>query len=200
MDRQKVLDKITKDIKEHTCSLREGCIQAVPGDGNPHSDIVFIGEGPGKFEDRQGKPFVGSAGKILAEMLESIGLKREDVFITNINRCRPPSNRDPQPEEVEAHREFLDRELELIKPKLIVPLGRYALNKFLPDEQISKCHGHAKRRGNQVYFPVYHPAAALHNPNLGTVLREDFKKIPAVLKKIDELSAQEEPVKQEQIF
>lgn len=207
MDRQKVLNKIVQDIKEHTCSLRAGCIQPVPGDGSPYSDIVFIGEGPGRFEDKQGKPFVGPAGKLLSEMLESVGLKREDVFITNINRCRPPSNRDPSPDEIAEHSEFLERELELIKPKLIVPLGRFALNQFLPNEQISKCHGKAKRKNNQVYFPIYHPAAALHNPNLGNVLREDFKKIPSILKKIDELPpqvsdtpSQAKEVEQKQLF
>ena len=207
MDRQKVLNKIAQDIKEHTCSLRAGCIQPVPGDGSPYSDIVFIGEGPGRFEDKQGKPFVGPAGRLLSEMLESIKLNREDVFITNINRCRPPSNRDPSPSEIAEHSEFLERELKLIKPKLIVLLGRFALNQFFPDKQISKCHGKAYRKDNQVYFSIYHPAAALHNPNLGNVLREEFKRIPSILKKIDELSPQTsnihslvEEIKQEQLF
>lgn len=191
MDRQTILNQINKDIKEHQCSLRDGCTQAVPGDGNPYSEIVFIGEGPGRFEDKYGKPFVGPAGKLLSEMLESIGLKREDVFITNINRCRPPSNRDPSPLEVAEHSEFLKRELELIQPKLIIPLGRYAMNQFLPDEKISNCHGKAKRKNGIVYFPLYHPAAALHNPSLVNILKEDFRKIPFVLKKIEELEIKE---------
>ncbi|OGB74249.1 hypothetical protein A2V68_00580 [candidate division Kazan bacterium RBG_13_50_9] len=186
-ERRKILQEIIQDIKAHTCSLRSGCKQAVPGEGNPASPIVFIGEGPGRWEDEQGRPFVGPAGKLLNELLVEIGWKREDVYITNINRCRPPGNRDPLPEEVAEHSEFLRRELELIKPKLIVLLGRHALNKFLPNEQISKCHGRAKRKGREVYLAIYHPAAALHNPNLMGALREDFKKIPLILSKIDEL-------------
>lgn len=186
-DKLIALQAITADIKQHQCSLRSGCIQAVPGDGNPNSPVVFIGEGPGRVEDEEGRPFVGPAGKLLANLLASIGWKREDVYITNVVKCRPPANRDPLPAEVEEHKPFLQRELDLIQPKLIVLLGRHALHWFLPAEQISKCHGQAKRHGQHVYFPIYHPAAALHNPNLGNTLKTDFLKIPAVLLKIDEL-------------
>lgn len=187
MTKQEALAQITKDIKGHTCSLRAGCRQAVPGDGDPNSPIVFIGEGPGKFEDEQGLPFVGPAGKLLEELLGRIGFKRSDVYITNVLKCRPPGNRDPLPSEVAEHSDFLRRELNLIQPKLIVLLGRHALHWFLPSEQIGKVRGKAKRQGDRVFFPTYHPAAALHNPALMGDLQEDFMKIPTLLKKIDEL-------------
>ncbi|MBN2585555.1 uracil-DNA glycosylase [Patescibacteria group bacterium] len=187
MTKQEAIAQISKDIREHTCSLRAGCIQAVPGDGSPDSEIVFIGEGPGKVEDEQGRPFVGPAGKVLDKLLLSIGMQRSDVYITNVVKCRPPENRDPSPSEVAEHAEFLAHELELIKPKLIVLLGRHALHWFLPNEQIGKVRGRAKRQGDKIFFPVYHPAAVLHNPPLMKDLQEDFNKIPVLLKKIDEL-------------
>ena len=187
MTKQETLAQISKDIREHTCSLRAGCIQAVPGDGNPDSPIVFIGEGPGKVEDEVGKPFVGPAGRVLADLLTSIGMQRADIYITNVVKCRPPANRDPSPAEVAEHAEFLRRELELIQPKLIVLLGRHALHWFLPAEQIGKAHGRALRQGDHIFFPVYHPAAVLHNPPLLTDLQADFKKIPLLLNKINDL-------------
>lgn len=190
-DKLTTLRKINEDVKSHHCSLRGGCIQAVPGDGSPDSEIVFIGEGPGRYEDEQGRPFVGPAGQLLSKLLNEIGLTRENVYITNVVKCRPPGNRDPLPVEILEHAEFLKRELDLIKPKLIVLLGRHALSRFFPDELISKCHGKAKRKGEQVYFTIYHPAAALHNPNLAATLREDFLKIPAVLKAVDKLPSVE---------
>jgi len=189
--RQTILNQITKDVKEHQCSLRAGCIQPVPGEGSPESALVFIGEAPGRYEDEQGHPFVGPAGKLLDKLLLSIGLNREDIYITNVVKCRPPNNRDPKPTEVAEHADFLRRELELINPKLIILLGRHALAKFLPNEKISNCHGKAKRKANQVYFALYHPAAALHNPNFLQVLEDDIKKIPVLLEKIDELPPQE---------
>lgn len=185
-DKTTALQKIVLDIKQHQCSLRQGCIQAVPGDGNPDSPIVFIGEAPGRVEDEQGIPFVGPAGKVLDKLLASIGWQRSDIYITNVVKCRPPENRDPLPLEVEEHKQFLQRELELIKPNLIVLLGRHALQWFLPDEQISQCHGKTKRQADYVYFPIYHPAASLHNPNLANTLKEDFLKIPAILQKINQ--------------
>jgi uracil-DNA glycosylase family 4 len=187
MTKQEALQEISKDIREHTCSLRAGCRGAVPGDGNPDSPIVFIGEGPGKVEDETGLPFVGPAGKVLEKLLNSIDLQRSDIYITNVVKCRPPENRDPSPSEVAEHSEFLKRELELIQPKLIILLGRHALHWFLPNDQIGKVHGHAKRLGDKVFFPIYHPAAVLHNPPLMKDLQADFKKIPILLKKIDEL-------------
>lgn len=183
-DKAEALVKIIQTVKNHNCSLRTGCLQAVPGEGNPDSSIVFIGEAPGRVEDQEGRPFVGPAGQLLAKLLASINLTREDIYITNVVKCRPPENRDPLPEEVAEHSSFLSQELELIQPQLIVLLGRHALHWFMPDEQISKVRGTAKRMGQYVYFPIYHPAAALHNPNLAQTLRDDFAKIPALLQKI----------------
>ncbi|RLC37654.1 uracil-DNA glycosylase [candidate division Kazan bacterium] len=196
MDRQAEFEKLVQDIKEHTCSLRAGCIQAVPGDGNINSPVMFIGEGPGRVEDEQGKPFVGPAGKLWEEAIGNLGWKREDVYITNVIKCRPPNNRDPLASEVEEHKPFLERELEIIKPKLIVLLGRHAMQWFLPGEKISAIRGTAKRRGGRIYFVVYHPAAALYDPKLKSVLMADFKKIPILLKKIDKLPPIEETKKE----
>ena len=190
MDKVALFQALVRDVKTHQCSLRAGCTQAVPGEGNINSPVVFIGEGPGKVEDELGRPFVGPAGKVLAEALSAIGWQREDIYITNVVKCRPPENRDPLPEEVEEHKPFLTRELELIKPKLIVLLGRHALHWFLPDLKISAVRGTAKRLGDQIFFPVYHPAAALYDPKLRATLISDFKNIPILLAKIDTLTAQ----------
>lgn len=172
-----------------TCQLRYEATQAVIGDGNPEAKIVFIGEAPGKNEDREGKPFIGAAGKFLSEMLETIGLKRNNVYITNIVKYRPPNNREPLPEEIEACKEWLSDELTLIKPKLIVFLGRHAMNHFFPDKKISKVHGTLLIKtlpnlGKQHFFALYHPAAALYNGSLREILKKDFSKIPFHLKKI----------------
>lgn len=187
MDKKEAYQAIVDDIKQHHCSLRSGCKQAVPGEGNIGSEVVFIGEGPGRVEDELGRPFVGPAGKLLEEALAQIGLNREDVYITNVVKCRPPDNRDPSPEEVEEHKPFLERELKLIQPKLIVLLGRHALHWFLPGLQISKVRGTAKRQGDRIFFPVYHPAAALYDPKLRTVFLSDIQKIPLILDKIESL-------------
>lgn len=151
---------------------------------------MFIGEAPGAEEDKQGRPFVGAAGKFLNEMLGMIGLKREDVFIANVLKCRPPGNRDPMPEEVAACWPWLLEQIKMIKPKLIVLLGRHAMERFLPNQKISKIHGTAVRReiegiGKQVFYALYHPAAALYQGSLREVLVKDFKKIPKVLAAIE---------------
>lgn len=187
MDKQTQYQSLVADIKQHQCSLRAGCKQAVPGDGNIDSPVVFIGEGPGKVEDEMGVPFVGPAGKLLAEGLAQIGWNREDIYITNVVKCRPPNNRDPLPEEVEEHKPFLTAELELIQPKLIILLGRHALHWFLPELSISQVHGQSKRHGSHVFFPVYHPAAALYDPRLRETFFADIKKIPLVLDKLESL-------------
>ena len=171
------------------CELKKTAKQAVPGDGRADAEIVFIGEAPGKQEDEQGKPFVGAAGKFLNELLESINLKRESIYITNIVKYRPPNNRDPSPEEKDACREWLLEELNLIKPKLIVFLGRHSMNDFFPDQKISEAHGKLlikkfKNIKTNHFLPLYHPAAALYNGGMRNVLIEDFKKIPLILKKI----------------
>jgi uracil-DNA glycosylase family 4 len=189
MEKSAVFESLVADIKSHQCSLRPTCIQAVPGDGSINSPVVFIGEAPGKKEDEQGRPFVGAAGQLLAEALNTIGWTREDVYITNVVKCRPPGNRDPEPSEVAEHHQFLQRELELIQPKIIVLLGRHALHWFLPELQISKVRGMAKRLNGQVYYPTYHPAAALYNGGLRETFISDIQKIPLILKKIAETPA-----------
>jgi DNA polymerase len=163
---------------------------------------MFIGEGPGENEDKQGRPFVGAAGKFLEEMLSMIGKKREEVFITNVLKCRPPENRDPLPEEVEACWPWLLEQIKIIKPKLIVLLGRYAMERFLPNQKISRIHGTAVRReipevGKQVFYVLYHPAAALYQGSLREILINDFKKIPKVVAAIEK-SNQEYPGKAEE--
>jgi DNA polymerase len=190
MNKQFELEKLNnKWKKECNCQLKETATQAVPGDGSVDAEIVFIGEAPGKNEDAQGVPFVGAAGKFLAEMLAEIKLKREDIYITNIVKYRPPNNRDPLPEEKASCREWLLEELKIIAPKLIVFLGRHAMNNFFPAEQISQAHGKLLIKTfagmpTKYFYALYHPAAALYNGGMREVLMADFKKIPKVLEKI----------------
>ncbi len=184
----KTLKQIADEIKAHTgCGFEpcETCTQPVPGEGNPGAEIMFVGEAPGKNEDLQGRPFVGAAGKLLDELIASIGLSREDVFIGNVLKHRPPGNRDPKPEEVAHEWPWLEEQVAAIQPKLMVLLGRHAMDRFLPDCKISKDHGRGKRYRGQVYYPVYHPAAALYTGTLKQTLFDDFARIPALLKKID---------------
>jgi uracil-DNA glycosylase family 4 len=182
-DKQALLDQIKADIiKQNICpNLAQEATQLVFGDGNPNAELVFIGEAPGKNEDIQGLPFVGAAGKFLDEMLGVIGLERKDIYITNIVKYRPPGNRDPSPDEKTAFLPFLRSQLEIIKPKLVVTLGRHSMDSLLPGLQISKCHGQPKRYKGQVYLPLFHPAAALYNGAMRQTLIDDFTKIPSVL-------------------
>lgn len=176
------MKEIEKKILEcEKCPLSKGRTHGVPGEGSLKAEIMFIGEAPGQKEDELGRPFVGAAGKLLDKLIASIGLKREDVFIANVVKCRPPDNRDPLPEEIEACRPWLDQQLKKIKPKLIVLLGRHAMGRFLPNPRISVDHGKPKRRHGYVFFPVYHPAAALYRNSLLEDLQRDFKKIPKIL-------------------
>lgn len=172
-----------KIIKDDICpELRKGAKQMVFGDGSPDAEVVFVGEAPGKNEDEQGLPFVGAAGRFLEEMLSAAGLKRGDVYITNIVKYRPPGNRDPYPDEKAAFLPFLKKQLEIIKPKLVVTLGRHSMAALLPPElKISQCHGQPKRYKGQVYLPLFHPAAALYNNSMRQTLMDDFAKIPRVL-------------------
>ena len=185
-DKQALLDQIKADIlKANICpDLAKTAKQLVMGDGNPDADIVFIGEAPGKNEDEQGKPFVGASGKFLSEMLALIDMKREDIYITNIVKYRPPDNRDPEPEEKEAFLPFLMKQLEVIKPKLIITLGRHSMDVLLPGLKISQVHGQPKRFKRQVYLPLFHPAAALYNGSMRQTLIDDFVKIPLIIQKI----------------
>lgn len=186
----KTLQEINEYWQEHcTCELKATATRAVFGNGNPHAEIVFIGEAPGKKEDETGVPFVGAAGKFLGEMLESITMKREDIYITNIVKYRPPENRDPLPEEKEACKDWLHEELNTIAPRLIVFLGRHSMNHFFPELKISDAHGKLINKtisgiNTQYFLPLYHPAAALYNGGLRQSLLKDFKKIPLILKKI----------------
>jgi len=171
------------------CSLCNSRINTVPGEGSPEAIIMFIGEAPGAKEDATGIPFCGAAGKFLDEMLASISLRREDVFIANTLKCRPPENRDPEESEKALCKAYLARQIDIIDPKIIVCLGRHSVANFLPDlGTITELHGHALRRPDgRIYLPLYHPAAALHNGGLRATLLADFAKIPKLLQKIDEL-------------
>ncbi len=174
---------------KNTCELKKTATQAVFGNGNPHAEIVFIGEAPGKNEDLEGKPFVGAAGKFLDEMLAAANLVRGDVYITNIVKYRPPNNRDPLPEEIKSCAPWLHEELAAVNPRLIVFLGRHSMNHFFPEAKISEVHGKLliKKIANfptQHFFALYHPAAALYNGSMREVLIADFKKVPKVIEKI----------------
>ncbi|MCG3210901.1 MAG: hypothetical protein FOGNACKC_04537 [Anaerolineae bacterium] len=163
------------------CPLHSGRTRAVPGEGNPRTDMMFIGEGPGFHEDRQARPFVGASGKFLEQLLTDIGYRRQEVFIANVVKCRPPNNRDPQPEELDACRDYLERQIELIDPKVIVTLGRFSMARYFPGASISKIHGQPKREGNRLIVPMFHPAAALRNPAWRTAIIDDFSKLPALV-------------------
>ncbi|MBN1658824.1 MAG: uracil-DNA glycosylase [Anaerolineae bacterium] len=176
------------------CVLAQGRTHAVPGEGPENAEILFIGEAPGFHEDRQGRPFVGAAGKFLEELLDKIGMKREQVYIANVVKCRPPGNRDPQPGEIEACRPYLDRQIELLRPKLIVTLGRFSMERYFPGASISRIHGQPKRVGNVIYYPMFHPAAALHQPRWRTLVEQDILKVPELLARIEDVEeAGEEP-------
>jgi len=182
-DKPKLLEQIKADIiKQNICpDLAQEATQLVFGTGNPDAELVFIGEAPGKNEDIQGLPFIGAAGKFLDEMLASIDLARDDVYITNIVKYRPPGNRDPLPDEKAAFLPFLRSQLEVIAPKLVVALGRHSMDSLLPGLQISQVHGQPKRYKGQVYLPLFHPAAALYNGGMRQTLIDDFARIPRVL-------------------
>ncbi|MDX9913254.1 MAG: uracil-DNA glycosylase [Candidatus Moranbacteria bacterium] len=190
MDKQKELEKLNKEMLACSkCALRSGCKQVVPGAGSANAQILFIGEAPGKKEDELGVPFVGAAGKFLDEMLGIIKLKREDVYIANTVKCRPPANRDPSQDEKDICFKWLEKQIAVIDPKIIVTLGRHSMNLFLPELKISEAHGKALRKdfpglGKRVFFTLYHPAAALYNGGMRETLIRDFKKIPKVLELI----------------
>lgn len=176
------LEEIAQLVRNCTdCPLYQGSTNPVPGEGAPDAEVMFIGEAPGYQEDRQGRPFVGSAGKFLEELLASIGLTREQVFIANMVKHRPPQNRDPQPAEISACSKYLERQIELINPDLIVTLGRFSLARFFPGESISRARGRLREKDGRYIYPVMHPAAGLHRQELRTTIQQDFKAIPEVL-------------------
>lgn len=187
MNKQKELDMLFEEIKKFELpKKRSAGPNLVFGEGNIDADIMFIGEAPGFYEAQQGRPFVGNAGKLLNKLLESIGLKREDVYITNLIRFRPPENRDPLPKEVEEYTPFLKKHVAIIKPKIIVTLGRFAMNYFLPDAKITRDHGKIHKLTNNVIYPVFHPAAALRDEQRMQELQDDFQKLKDILARMQE--------------
>ena len=175
------------------CEIARYRIKVVPGEGAEDADIIFIGEAPGWHEDQQGRPFVGPAGKYLDELLASIGLRREQVYIANVIKCRPQGNRDPLPSEIQNCRQWLERQIEIISPKMIVTLGRYSMAMFFPGKSISKIHGTAQKRHNIIYYAMYHPAAALHQQSLRRAIEEDMLKIPSLLARAEIIKEEQQP-------
>ena len=186
------------------CELYRQATNPVPGEGNPDARILLIGEAPGFHEDAKGKPFIGNSGKFLTELLEKAGLSREEVFITNVVKHRPPGNRDPLPDEIAACAYHLDRQISIIDPDVIVTLGRFSLARYFPGERISKIHGQPKEIDGRFIVPMYHPAAALHNGSLRPELEADFMKLPRLLAEFDrarEANANKQnPAKQQNLF
>ncbi|TMC00538.1 MAG: uracil-DNA glycosylase [Chloroflexi bacterium] len=183
---------VTRIASCPNCDLCKTRTRAVPGEGPENAEIMLVGEGPGYHEDQQGRPFVGAAGRLLEELLGSVGLKRTDVYITNVVKCRPPQNRDPLPVEIDACRTYLERQIELIRPLLIITLGRYSLAWFFPRDTISRVHGHIRERDGIHFLHMYHPAAALHG-GLRAVIEQEFRKIPEALSKARQTAAPAPP-------
>jgi uracil-DNA glycosylase family 4 len=187
-ERLAALEEVASEVRSCTrCRLHETRTRAVPGEGNPDTEVVFVGEGPGQNEDRQGRPFVGRAGDLLVKFLATLRWRRDEVFITNIVKCRPPENRDPEPDEVAACAPYLQRQLEILDPALVVTLGRHSLGRFMPGSRISQAHGTvrpvdpATGASNALVFAMYHPAAALRTPDIERTSYDDVASIPAAL-------------------
>jgi len=194
------LTELYEQIRNCTkCPLHQSRTNAVPGEGPEDAEIMFIGEAPGFHEDRQGRPFVGAAGHFLDELLEMIGLTREDVYICNVLKCRPPRNRDPLMSEIEACKPYLDRQLEIIQPKIVVTLGRFSMARWFPNARISRIHGQPRKIGGRLYYPMYHPAAALHQPSLRRAVEEDMRRIPELIAQLDKLRDEAPPQQAQQL-
>jgi len=182
MTAEEELAQIAKEVSGCTlCGLHHSRKNAVPGEGPADSSLLFIGEGPGFHENEQGRPFVGAAGKFLEDLLASIDMRREQVFICNVVKCRPPGNRDPLPEEIEACRPYLDRQIAAIQPKVIITLGRYSMARYFGASKISAVHGQARHVDGRLVVAMFHPAAALHQPALKQSIEDDFRKLPALI-------------------
>lgn len=182
MTPQEILDQIAQEVSNcEQCDLHYSRKNSVPGEGPANAELMFIGEGPGFHENEQGRPFVGPAGRYLDELLSLIGINRDEVFIGNVVKCRPPSNRDPQTEELAACSNYLDRQIQTINPKVIVTLGRFSMAKYCPNAKISEVHGQAINIRGRLIIPMYHPAAALHQPSLKSVVESDFKNLPELI-------------------
>ena len=185
-----IVDEVLNQVADETsvctkCELHHSRKNAVPGEGPADAEILFIGEGPGFHENEQGRPFVGAAGRFLEELLEKVGMSREQVYITNVVKCRPPGNRDPRLEEIETcTRDYLDRQIQSIKPKVIVTLGRFSMALYLPNAKISQVHGQPLRVKGRFIVPMYHPAAALHQGSLRPVIESDFSKLPDLISQV----------------
>lgn len=193
MNPEEELKGIAAEVDACTrCKLHLSRKRAVPGEGPAQAQIMFIGEGPGFHENEQGRPFVGAAGRFLEELLASIGLTRDQVFICNVVKCRPPGNRDPLPEEIEACSDYLDRQIRAISPKVIVTLGRYSLARYLPNARISAVHGQTRSVQGRIVVPMYHPAAALHQPSLRRSVEEDFARLPDAIQRAQASETPEE--------
>lgn len=183
MEAAKILEEITRQVQVcEKCELHFSRKKAVPGEGPHNASIMLIGEGPGFFENEQGRPFVGQAGKFLDELLQKAGLLRQDVYITNVVKCRPPGNRDPQLPELQACGVYLEQQIEAINPQIIVTLGRFSMARFLPNAKISEIHGQPSTIRGRLIVPMYHPAAALHQPSLKSTVEQDFARLPQILK------------------
>ena len=186
------LQAIANEVQVCTaCELHKGRTHAVPGEGPVNTEIMFIGEAPGFNEDQQGRPFVGPAGKLLAELLAELNLSRDDVWIGNVVKCRPPQNRDPRPEEIAACAGYLERQIELLQPKVIATLGRYSMEKFFPGAKITRVHGQARREGSRVLIPLFHPAYVLRNMNALPDAKRDIRKIPRLLARLEQVLTEE---------
>src|SRR5512138_2434683 len=182
MDAQQILAEVASEVAVcQKCALYHSRKKAVPGEGPSRCEIMFIGEGPGFYENEQGRPFVGAAGKFLDELLAQAGLKREDVWITNIVKCRPPGNRDPLPEEVAACSGYLDRQIAAVDPSIIITLGRHSMARYMPGAKITAVHGQMRKVGDRYVIAMFHPAAALHHASLKPAVLADFAKLPQLL-------------------
>ncbi|MDQ3672754.1 MAG: uracil-DNA glycosylase [Gemmatimonadota bacterium] len=204
-EQEREMQAVAEEVTGCTlCELSRSRNHAVPGEGNIQARVMLIGEGPGWHEDQQGRPFVGNAGKFLNELLTKAGLQRDDVFITNVVKCRPPGNRDPLPDEIQACAGYLERQMNAIDPDVVVTLGRFSMAKYFPGERISRIHGQAKTIGARLVVPMYHPAAALHQAALRSAIEDDFAKLPKLLAEVDRereaASEQDTPPDQLELF
>jgi uracil-DNA glycosylase family 4 len=185
-EKKRLAEEIAREVAVcRRCMLHHSRKLAVPGEGPADAEIMFIGEGPGFHENEQGRPFVGAAGKYLEELLAKINLQRSNVFIGNVVKCRPPNNRDPLPDELAACSDYLERQIQVINPKVIVTLGRYSMARFLPNAKISEVHGQSFKIKGRLVVPMFHPAAALHQPSLKTSIERDFAALPGLISKAE---------------
>ena len=193
-ERAEAMAKIADQVRVCTlCDLHKGRTKAVPGAGDIHAEIMFIGEGPGFNEDKQGLPFVGQSGKYLEKLLALINLTRDQVFITNVVKCRPPDNRDPLPVEINTCKPYLDKQSELINPLIIVTLGRFSMARYFPGGKITQIHGQPKYDVDKAYYPLFHPAAVLRTAALAPQMEADFKQIPEILAKVRQMRTGNQP-------